>query len=129
MLKHYAPKPKPAFEKKPTDSLAEARLRYRRMLNADADPATLTDLDTSPIVPRKSLSEAMNSRRQDGHGRTYKLLCACAATGLKLGYPVGVTELTEIARQYSLRVGRKAKPSENMNDARKALRWAERQPI
>lgn len=126
ILKHYPKdvKPEPAAEASSMffDALQAHRMDLRRQRNADVDPATLTDIHNSPIVPSKTLNEAMSSSQG---GRTYKLLCAVAASALRQGYTVGVAELASISKQFSAIAGRKRiSDFEHRNDSTNALKWA-----
>lgn len=126
ILKHYPAdvKAEPVGEASSMffDALHAHRIDLRRQRNADVDLATLTDIHDSPIVPSKTLNEAMSSSQG---GRTYKLLCAVAASALRQGYQVGVAELASISRQFSALAGRKRITDfEHKHDATNALRWA-----
>lgn len=100
------------------DVFAQHRSDMLRLKLEAMSPAERTDLDTSPLVPDKALSEAMSSRPG---GRTYKLLLSVAAKARWCGYDLDQFDLEEIGRQFSNRVGRQTTAFELRRDASRAL--------
>ncbi len=104
------------------DPLCEHRSELRRKRHGDLPTQNLTDLDSSPIVPQAALERASTSPRG---GRTYKLLCAVAASARRKGYELDQHSLAEIARQFSFRVGRRTSSWELHRDASRAMAWSQ----
>ncbi len=130
ILRHYPRNPEPEVETFRTtffDPLAQARANLRKLKNARVDPDTLIDLDNSPIISARTLSDCLTS---GSGGRTFKLLCSVAASAKRQGYDIGIDHLVAISKAFSVRAGRKGIGEfEHRNDSRNALRWAERQVV
>ena len=89
---------------------------YRRWTNWHVTRDVLSDLDTSPIVPRARLDAELSSHDT---GRTFRFLCGCAVKGLANGYDVDEAVLMDLGREFSRRVGRK--PEGLARDVRNAM--------
>ena len=103
------------------DPLAAHQAELRRLSNGGYHPENLTDLNTSPIVPRRALEDALSG---NPGGRTFRLLCSVAMSARSKGYHLDEHDLVTVARDFSDRVGRRTSESELRHDARNALSWA-----
>lgn len=122
------PEPKPVPRRAAFwDPLGEARADLRRLRNTQVDPDTLTDLNHSPIISKKTLDECLTS---SSGGRTFRLLCSVAMSARRQGYDIGIDHLVAISRAFSDRAGRKRITEfEHRHDSRNAMQWAEKQVL
>jgi hypothetical protein len=99
--------------------IAQEELRGRRIVD------NLTDLATSPVVPRRAVDTALTA---SPGGRMFRFLCSVACSARRKGYILDTHELKQIGMQLAMLLGKRDN-SDLARDVRNALAFADCQII